>query len=91
MTEIVVHTPAEFGQAIRARRRALGWTQTQLAAAAGVGRRWIIDLEAGKVTASLGLVMRTLAALSLEVALGPVERAESSVLDEVLGDLGGSE
>lgn len=88
MAEIPVYTPVEFGQAVRARRRTLGWTQTQLATSAGVGRRWIIDLEAGKPTAALGLVLRTISALSLEVTLAPRSATDSSLLDEVLGTPG---
>lgn len=33
--------------------------------AAGVSRRWIVDLEAGKPRAELGLVLRVLSALGI--------------------------
>lgn len=52
-----------FGLLIRSRRKALNLTQDQLALATGVGRRFLIDLEAGKTTCQLGrslLVAETL-------------------------------
>jgi len=39
---------------IRGRRKALNMRQDQLALATGVGRRFLIELEAGKPTCQLG-------------------------------------
>ena len=44
---------ASFGQAIRARRRELGYTQAFLAAFSGFSVSFISDLENGKSTAEL--------------------------------------
>ena len=54
--------PEELGKTIREARREAGLTQAQVAAAAGVGLRFLIELEAGKPTAQLG---KTLAVLSI--------------------------
>ena len=43
-----------FGSLIRSRRKALNMRQDQLALATGVGRRFLIDLEAGKASCQLG-------------------------------------
>ena len=43
-----------FGALIRSRRKALQMRQDQLALATGVGRRFLIDLEAGKPSCQLG-------------------------------------
>jgi transcriptional regulator with XRE-family HTH domain len=43
-----------FGSLIRSRRQALSMTQDQLALATGVGRRFLIELEAGKTSCQLG-------------------------------------
>lgn len=43
-----------FGELIRARRKALGLRQEDVVLATGVGRRYLIELEAGKPTAQLG-------------------------------------
>lgn len=49
-----IETTAEFGAALARARRGLGLTQRDLALAAGVGERFIVELEAGKSTAQLG-------------------------------------
>ena len=52
-----------IGSLIRHERKRQGLTQEQLAAIAGVGIRFVRELEAGKTTCQLGLaiqVMRTL-------------------------------
>ena len=43
-----------FWQLIRDRRKALGMRQEDVIFATGVGRRYLIDLEAGKPTAWIG-------------------------------------
>jgi transcriptional regulator with XRE-family HTH domain len=43
-----------FGKLIRNRRKAAGMRQDQLALATGVGRRFLIELEAGKSSCQLG-------------------------------------
>lgn len=43
-----------FGQLLRERRKALGLRQEDVVLATGVGRRYLIELEAGKPTARLG-------------------------------------
>jgi transcriptional regulator with XRE-family HTH domain len=64
-------------------------TQADLAGAAGVSRRWLLDLESGKPTAQIGLVLRTLQALGLVVEAQPEDEALLADLDELLRDLGG--
>ena len=54
-----------FGLLTRSRRRALNMTQDQLALATGVGRRFLIDLEAGKTTCQLCLSLVVAEALGL--------------------------
>ena len=54
-------TPAEIGDIIRAARKASGLRQDQLAGAAGVGLRFIVDIEAGKPTAQIGKMLEVLA------------------------------
>ncbi|WP_416336473.1 helix-turn-helix transcriptional regulator [Dechloromonas sp. A34] len=54
---------------MRAARKQLALTQAQLALAAGVGVRFIVDLEAGKPTLRLAQVLRVIDALGGELAL----------------------
>src|SRR5947209_4739161 len=55
-----------FGSLIRGRRKALKMRQDQLALATGVGRRFLIDLEAGKPTCQLGRSLLVAEALGLK-------------------------
>ncbi len=57
-----------FGSLIRNRRKALNMRQDQLALATGVGRRFLIDLEAGKPSCQLGRSLLVANALGLRLA-----------------------
>ena len=59
-----------LGAAMRTTRKHLGLTQPQLALVAGVGTRFIVELEAGKPTVRLEHVLRVVDALGLELQLG---------------------
>lgn len=61
---------ADLGRAIRARRREVGLTQGELAAAAGTSLRFVSEVERGKPTARLGGVLRLLAELGLALRVG---------------------
>ncbi|MFN3960291.1 MAG: type II toxin-antitoxin system Y4mF family antitoxin [Parvularculaceae bacterium] len=62
-------TPQEIGSKIRELRKRQGLRQDQLAGAAGVGLRFLIELEAGKETAQLGKTLAVLNALGCRIAL----------------------
>ncbi len=64
-----IHTTQQLGTALLGARKQMGLTQSQLALAAGVGVRFIVDLEAGKPTLRLEHVMRVIAALGGEINL----------------------
>ena len=65
-----IHTTEQLGTALRTARKQLGLTQPQLALAAGVGTRFIVDLESGKPTVRLEHVLRVIDALGGELRLG---------------------
>ena len=56
-------TPAEIGDIVRKARKAAG--------AAGVGLRFIVDLEAGKPTAQMGKTLQVLNALGCSFDITP--------------------
>ena len=60
---IPANTPHELGQAVRSTRKKLGLTQPQLALAAGVGVRFIVEIEGGKPTLRMEHVLRVLHSL----------------------------
>ena len=64
-----IPTPEALGQAVRRARKGLGLTQPQLALAAGVGVRFMVELEAGKPTRRLEHILRVLHALGGALAV----------------------
>ena len=75
---ISIRSPQQLGDALRAARKQLALTQPQLALAAGVGVRFIVELEAGKPTLRLENVLRVIDALGGEIQLSGFP---SSVVD----------
>ena len=57
-----------FGSLVRGRRRALRMRQHELALATGVGRRFLIELEAGKPSCQLGRSLMVAQALGVTSA-----------------------
>ena len=71
-----VPTSADIGAVIRLTRKAQGMRQDELAGAAGVGLRFIVEVEAGKPTAQLGKVLGVLDALGCRLEItSPPRRA----------------
>jgi y4mF family transcriptional regulator len=64
-----VTTPEAFGAALRAARQARGLRLEDVALGAGVGIRFVSELERGKATARLGSAMRVAQALGLNLVL----------------------
>ena len=69
----LIETPKHLGDFVRQTRKALRLTQPQLALAAGVGVRFIVDLEAGKPTVRLENVLRVLQALGISLAVSGLD------------------
>lgn len=68
MQRFSLKTSAEIGALIRARRRAMKLTQAQLAEIVGVSRLWINQAERGKPGAGMGLVLRTLVVVGVNLS-----------------------
>ncbi|MDD4927872.1 MAG: type II toxin-antitoxin system Y4mF family antitoxin [Gallionella sp.] len=64
-----IRTTKQLGLTLLAARKQIGLTQSQLALAAGVGVRFIVDLEAGKPTLQLKKVLLVIATLGGEINL----------------------
>lgn len=61
-----IKTSKDIGHLVRNTRKDKKITQAQLAAAAGVGVRFIVDLESGKETIVLNKALKVLNVLGLE-------------------------
>ena len=72
-----------FGALIRSRRKVLKLRQNQVALATGVGRRFLIDLEAGKPSCQLGRSLLVAEAVGLTSAGVPPQTATSPDLPDL--------
>ena len=66
---MIVNDVASFGQAIRARRKALGYTQAYVSEVTGFSVSFISDAERGKATVELGRVLTLANLLGLDCEL----------------------
>jgi HTH-type transcriptional regulator/antitoxin HipB len=64
---MLIRTPADLGAVIRDRRKHLKLNQATLARRIGVSRQWVIQIERGRPRAELGLVLRALDALDIQL------------------------
>jgi len=70
-----IRSPADIGVLVRTARKEQNLRQDELAGVAGVGLRFIVDLEAGKPTAQIGKVLHVLQTLGCSIdILEPGER-----------------
>ncbi|HEX7124789.1 MAG TPA: type II toxin-antitoxin system Y4mF family antitoxin [Thermodesulfobacteriota bacterium] len=67
--QIRIRTPLDLGAAIRDQRRRLGLGQRALADRVGVSRKWIVEVEKGKPSAEIGLILRTLDVLGVALVI----------------------
>jgi HTH-type transcriptional regulator/antitoxin HipB len=63
--------PAQLGVVLRQRRKELGLTQIDAAALSNVSPRLLGELERGRASVGLGLVLRVAATLGLDLSLVP--------------------
>lgn len=70
-----IRSPKQLGDAVRAARKSIGLTQPQLALAAGVGVRFMVELEAGKPTLRLEHILRVIDALGGEIEINGLPSA----------------
>lgn len=62
-----IRTAREIGLLARDRRKAVGLSQAELAERAGASREWVRQLESGKPGLELGLTLRALGALGIQL------------------------
>ena len=71
--KIMIRSSSDFGALVRAKRKALGWTQADLAARCGTGERFVVELEGGKP--SCHLEKSLIAARVVGIELGDLKEA----------------
>ncbi len=81
-------TPLDVAEAVRSARASLHLTQAQLAMRAKVGRRFVVDLEAGHPRAELAKVLAVLDVLDIHAlalpSVAPSRSGDDIDLDEVI-------
>lgn len=66
-----IHTVDDIGSRVRERRNAMGMTQQRFADLAGVGRRFLIELENGKPGLEIGRVLKVCKAAGVRLGFLP--------------------
>jgi HTH-type transcriptional regulator/antitoxin HipB len=74
----IIESTAQLGVAVRTARKRLSLKQAQLALAAGVGLRFVVELEAGKPSLRLEKVLQVVHALGGELSLAGLEGDDGS-------------
>lgn len=82
---ITIQNTSALGDLIRNRRTSLGLRQQDLALSANVGVRFVVDIENGKETSQIGLVLRLLQSLGIklnaDMSPAPKARADNQETD----------
>lgn len=72
-----VGSTKDIGLLIRARRTDKDWTQADLARSLGTTQRWISEIENGKATAEIGMVLQALSMLGIRLEAAPADAPRS--------------
>lgn len=72
MTRAFIDTTERLAQVVRTSRIEQGLTQAELARRAGVGRRFVIDLERGHPRAEIGKILAVLHGLGVQPLAVPI-------------------
>lgn len=67
----IIRSPGDVGAWVQHARKMRGVTLVDAAALSGVGVRFLLELEHGKATASLGKVLHVLKRMGLELEIRP--------------------
>jgi len=77
--QMPITIPVELGLLIRSVRRASGVRIDDLAATAGLSKQFVQDVEHGKPTVQLGLVLKLLAELGMPLTVDIPEAASREI------------
>jgi transcriptional regulator with XRE-family HTH domain len=80
----MVREPEQLGRAIRAARTAAALSQVEAAAALGISKQTLADLESGKPTVAVGTALRVANELGVSLFMAPArhrERVRRAVLE----------
>ena len=78
----IARNPKQLGNLISRARKQNGWNQTVLGQKAGVGQDTISLIETGN-PARLDTILSVLAALDLEIRIGPRTKGQASDIEDI--------
>lgn len=78
--QVRLESVADLGLALRAARKTAGVRLDDLADMAGVSKQFVSDVEYGKQTVQLGLVLKLLAEMGLHLSIDLSSAAEPALL-----------
>lgn len=79
----LARTPKQIGTLLQRARKRRGWTQSDLAARAGLRQATISGIETGDTPARLDSILAVLAALDLELAIAPRSKGKASDIEDL--------
>lgn len=82
MPPLPVRRAEDIAGLIKSRREALGLSQQALAERLTVSRKWVNEIEQGNANAKLGLVLRALNELEIDITAHTGPQPASSVVSE---------
>lgn len=80
----LARSPKQMGHIIRSHRKALHLSQSELAARTGVRQELISRIEGGHDGAKLATICELLAALGLEISVGPRTKSSSADIRAII-------
>lgn len=79
----LARTPRQIGSILQRARKRRGWTQADLAIRAGIRQATISLIESGNTAAKLKTLLATLAALDLEIQIGPRSKGSADDIEDL--------
>ncbi len=72
----LVREPGQLGEAIRAARTSAALSRVEAAAALGISKQTLTDLERGKPTVAVGTALRVAHELGVSIFIAPAQHRE---------------
>jgi HTH-type transcriptional regulator / antitoxin HipB len=79
----LARSPKQMGQLIQRHRKAQNLSQSDLASRSGVRQELISRIESGHDGAKLGTICELLAALGLEMTIGPRSKSSTADIEDI--------
>jgi y4mF family transcriptional regulator len=76
----------DIGELIKQTRKSFDLRQDELASVAGIGTRTLSEIENGKETAHIGLVLKVLDCLAIEIKLRPMVATTADIEPTTTGN-----